>query len=59
MSHFGSCIISAMETSSGVGLHALRVILLILKSGASVSAAEPLAVEPCEEFPAMSYTAFT
>ena len=48
-----------METSSGVGLHALRVILLILKSGASVSAAEPLAVEPCEEFPAMSYTAFT
>jgi hypothetical protein len=39
---FCSCIISALETFSGAGLHAL----LILHSGASVSAAEHLAVKP-------------
>ena len=44
--HFCSCIISALETFSRVGMHALKAALLILHSGASVSAAEPLAVEP-------------
>ena len=43
MCRFWSCVISALETFSGVGLHAL----LILNSGAPGAAASgPLAVEP-------------
>jgi len=65
VSHFCSCIISALETFSGVGLHALKAALLILHSGASVSAAEPIAaeplatVEPCEGLPFMKNMAST
>jgi hypothetical protein len=61
VSRFCSCIITALEPFSGVGLPSGNPCSFS-NSGASVSAAEPHAakplavVEPCEEFPSMRDT---